>query len=87
MHKQLMQENAQYRSHVRRTTWRLIWAGVAFTIALLPCVWLQFTIRGRWNVGLTGCVIVLTVVYTIYNTVVSFRLQEFMNQNVGRALR
>jgi hypothetical protein len=67
--------------------WRLIWAGVAFAIALLPCVAAQFAGKGRWSIGVSGYIIVLTVVYTIYNTIVSFRLQEFMNENVGRALR
>jgi hypothetical protein len=51
------------------------------------CAFALSAIRGRWNVALTGCTVVLTIVYTIYNTVVSFRLQEFMNERVGRALQ
>src|SRR5262252_573245 len=84
-HKQLMRENAQYRSHVSGMTWRLIWAAVAFTIATLLCVLALSAIRGRWNVALTGCIVVLTIAYGIYNTVIAFRLQEFMNEKVGRA--
>ena len=82
-----MQENSRYRSRVRRTTRRLIWAGVVYVIVLLPCILAQFAIRSRWNLTLAGCTIVLSVVYTLYNAVVSLRLQEFMNENVGRALR
>ena len=84
-HKRLMLEDADYRRRVRRSMWRLIWASIAFTIA---ASFFLFAIRGRAAITLNLVGLgVLSVGYTIYNTMASFRMQEFMNERVGRALQ
>jgi len=80
-----MREDIDYRQKVRRSTWRLIWAAIAFTMAASLFL---IAIRGRASItfNLVGLG-VLSVGYTIYNTFASFRMQEFMNEKVGRALQ
>src|SRR5579859_6641203 len=87
-HKRLMQEDPEYRRHVRRGRWRLIWVAIVFTIASVFLSWLQSTSRGREAITLNlVCLGSSLVGYIIYTTVASFRLQEFMNGNVAKALQ
>jgi hypothetical protein len=87
-HKRLMQEDPQYRRHVRRSTWIQIWVAIVFTIALFFLSWVLSAARGREAITLNlVCIGAPSVGYILYSIVASFRLQEFMNKNVGKALQ
>ena len=88
-HKRLMLEDAGYRRDVRRYRSRVLWLTILFTLVTI------FLARDSVLAATSGrtailenvlAVGVLSSGYTIYIVVTSFRLQEFMNEKVGKAL-
>ena len=87
-HKELMRTDAEYRRANRRFTFRVIASSILITILMLAS---SFSIgRVADNAWLLGFVIVALVAvvlaYVFLTLHMSFRMQNFMNERVGRVL-
>jgi hypothetical protein len=81
---------SEYRRHVKRSRWRQIWVTIVFTIAslFLSSEMDPAAARGPGAIALIlVCLGASLVGYIIYTIVSSFRLQEFMNRRVEKALQ
>jgi hypothetical protein len=74
-----MHDDPEYRQHVRRFMWRLIWVTILLNIAAF-----SLSVLSALNLAWLG---VLSVGYITYTVLASFRLQEFLNEKVGKALQ
>jgi len=89
-HKRLMQEDAEYRRDVRRWRARVVWISILFAIVMLflGSTTVLSAARGRPAIILNVvCLGALIVGYAVYTVVAAFRMQEFMNERVGKALQ
>ena len=88
-HKRLMQEDAEYRRSVSRFKASVLLLSVVYTIAVLSLAFIMVLSVASGGIGTILSVVslaVLTVAYIVYTILVSFRMQEFMNESVGKAL-
>ncbi len=92
-HKRLMREDAEYRQRVRRFRWGLIWPPLVFTSAwLILCFVALPDSYGHgsapaWCIAAIVLLVLAQLLVTLRDLAGSFRMQEFQNERVGRALQ
>ena len=84
IHRELMSEDAGYRKRIDGAYKNIIWVTLVFVPASVVLGRLGGSrLALKWSVGLT---VALTVLYVVHVALAAFRIQNLMNEGVGRVL-
>jgi hypothetical protein len=85
IHRELMSEDAGYRKRIDGGYKGIIWVTAVFVPASVVLGRLGGSrLALKWSAGL---MVALTALYVVYVAVAAFRIQNLMNEGVGRVLR